>query len=110
MPHRSWTGLIAELHLEPLFKTHFAGTGEVGRASIADPATGHSRTSAVDSARELASLLRQLGVRADAPALRCFVHVDGATTRAVEAIVDWMNYLPEDCVRSMVRDGWHWST
>ena len=110
MPHRSWTGLITELRLVPVFRAHFAGTGAGDRMSIGDLATGHSRTSAVESARELASLLRQLGVRADSPALLCFAHVDGATARAVDSIVDWMNYLPEDCVKAMVSDGWHWST
>jgi hypothetical protein len=110
MPHRSWTGLTTELRLEPLFRARFAGSGGMGRVSIGDPATGHSKTSAIEIARELASLLQQLGVRADSPALLCFAHVDGATARAVESIVDWMNYLPEDCVKAMVSDGWHWST
>jgi hypothetical protein len=30
--------------------------------------------------------------------------------RAAATIAEWMTYLPEDCVKAMVRDGWHWST
>ena len=63
-----------------------------------------------DSAQQLHELLQQLGAPADTAATRCFQHVHGATTRAVANIADWMTYLPEDCVRAMVKDGWHWST
>ena len=110
MPHRSMMELVAELHLEPLFQTHLAGTTVTGcHASPRDPSIVRSRYP-VDSAQELSSLLQHLGVRADCVALGCFAPVDGATTRAVEAISDWMSYLPVDCVRAMVSDGWHWTT
>jgi hypothetical protein len=46
---------------------------------------------------------------ADTGATRCFWHVHGAAARAVANIRQWMMYLPEDCVRTMVHDGWHWS-
>jgi len=36
---------------------------------------------------------------------------DAATAaRAAANIADWCGYLPEDCVRAMIRDGWHLST
>ena len=95
MPQRSWRGLTAELRLEPLFKAYLGGTSAVDSVSR-------------DEA--LASLLRQLDMPVNSAAVRCFAHVDGATARAVEAITDWMSYLPKDCVSAMVRDGWHWST
>jgi hypothetical protein len=95
MPQRSRRDQTAELRLEPLFKAYFGGTSVVVRVS---------------SDEELASLLRQLDVPADSAAVRCFAHVDCATARAVEAIAGWMSYLPKDCVKAMVRDGWHWST
>ncbi len=110
MPHRSMMELVAELHLEPLFQIHLAGTDVTGsHTSRRDPSIGRSRYSS-DSAQELTALLQHLGVRADCVALACFGQVDGATARAVEAISDWMSYLPVDCVRAMVSDGWHWTT
>ena len=95
MPQRSRKDHAAQLRLEPLFKAYFGGASTVGRMS---------------SDQELASLLWQLGVPADSAAVRCFAHVEGATARAAETIADWMSYLPQDCVKAMVRDGWHWST
>jgi hypothetical protein len=35
---------------------------------------------------------------------------DAAIARAAVNIAEWMAYLPEDCVKVMIRDGWHWST
>jgi hypothetical protein len=109
--------LIAEFHLEPLFKSHLAGMNAMGRrVPCRDPAMRRSKLSTVtklstvNSVQELTALLQHLGVRPDTPAMQCFALVDGATARAVETIGDWMNYLPEDCVRAMVSDGWHWST
>jgi hypothetical protein len=111
MPHRSMMDLIADLHLEPLFMTHLASINTRGRhVPRGDPAIRHSKKTAINSAKELAALLQHLGVRADSPAMQCYAHVDGATARAVETIAEWMIYLPENCVRAMVSDGWHWST
>jgi hypothetical protein len=102
--------LTAQLRLEPLFNAHFDGTRAEGRVSGDDSTLPHSETPAVDSSRELALLLRLLEEPADSAALRCHAHIHGATARAVDTIVDWMSYLPRNCVKSMVRDGWHWST
>jgi hypothetical protein len=33
-----------------------------------------------------------------------------AAARAVVNIATWRGYLPEDCVKAMIRDGWHLST
>lgn len=30
-------------------------------------------------------------------------------TRAAENIARWNAYLPEECVKSMMNHGWHWS-
>ncbi len=32
------------------------------------------------------------------------------TARAVANIREWRSYLPEACVKSMIDDGWQWST
>ena len=110
MPQRSWTNLTAQLRLEPLFNAHFGASGAENRAYDDDPALRHPKTPTIDSARELAALLRLLNLPADSAALRCYAHVDGTTARAVNTILDWMRYLPKDCVKAMVQDGWHWST
>jgi hypothetical protein len=110
MPHRSWTNLAGQLRLEPLFKAHFGRARADGRVFSDDSSRRYSKISLVDSVQELALLLRLLDVPADSAAVRCYAHVDGATARAVDTIIDWMNYLPRNCVKAMVRDGWHWST
>jgi hypothetical protein len=35
---------------------------------------------------------------------------DPASAHAAANIAGWRHYLPEDCIGSMIRDGWHWST
>jgi hypothetical protein len=36
---------------------------------------------------------------------------DAATAaRAAANIAEWQSYLPEDCVKAMIRDGWHVTT
>jgi hypothetical protein len=35
---------------------------------------------------------------------------DGGLAHAAENIARWRTYLPEDCVKSMMNHGWHWST
>ncbi len=116
MPHRSMMELVVELHLEPLFQAHLAGmTGIADRTDTgfhAPPRVPSNRRPkrSVDSVEELTALLQHLGVRADSAAMQCYALVDGATARAVETIGDWMSYLPVDCVRAMVSDGWHWTT
>jgi len=30
--------------------------------------------------------------------------------RAAANIAEWLAYLPEDCVKAMIRDGWHLTT
>jgi hypothetical protein len=50
-----------------------------------------------------------LGVGSDV--IEASIKRSGATiARAAAIIADWMTYLPEGCVKAMVRDGWHWST
>lgn len=34
---------------------------------------------------------------------------DAMIARAAASIAEWLTYLPEDCVKAMVNDGWHWS-
>jgi hypothetical protein len=58
---------------------------------------------------ELAALLDSLGVGVGTPTASRPGSDSAASARAAAAIVDWMTYLPRDCVRAMVMDGWHWS-
>jgi len=110
MPHRSMMELVADLHLEPLFQAHLARRTVMGCRALPRYSSKKRSTRSVDSVQELTALLQHLGVRADSAAMQCFALVDGATARAVRTIGDWMSYLPVDCVRSMVSDGWHWTT
>ena len=95
--------LIAALHLEPLFESgHFAGITD------GDAPKRHTMGGTPDPARELLALLQTLGIGAEdsAGSIR---RSDDATEQAMANIIEWMKYLPEDCVKTMVKDGWHWS-
>jgi hypothetical protein len=85
------------------------GNSEGRRAKHWDPVIDRSRTHAPDPAVKLSTLLQSLGFGADA-ATGCFGQNNAATARATAQIADWMTYLPENCVKAMVSDGWHWST
>jgi hypothetical protein len=63
----------------------------------------------IDDSHRLSELLKHLGICADVVEAS-LKRKDAAIARAAAIIADWMTYLPEDCVKAMVRDGWHWST
>jgi len=104
--------LIATLKLEPLFKSEHldGGAGDSPRAANGHPKLHRPRERELDdSHRLLALLLKGLGV--DSGVAEASLKRNEATTaRAAAIIAEWMTYLPEDCVRAMVGDGWHWST
>ena len=107
MPHaQQQRDLIAALHLESLFKAaNFLGLGERSRhvAVAAD-------TLVPDRAGQLADLIRHLDLPPDTAASPCLAQSDAAVARALESIEAWMTYLPANCVKSMVHDGWQWTT
>jgi hypothetical protein len=103
--------LAAALHLEPP-----PGWGEKGRAAAngrsamnAYPAAHRSEEHDMDDGhRRLSVLLRHLGVSADT--VEASIRRNDATIlRAAAITAEWASYLPEDCVKAMVNDGWHWS-
>ena len=83
----------------------------VGRhdfSGTANRVIGSSEESSVDGAEQLSALLRHLGAN---PAAYNWLEQNGVSiTRASATIVGWLSYLPVPCVRTMVNDGWHWST
>jgi hypothetical protein len=92
--------LVAALHWEPLLKWgHTEGVaGNRHRSKEHD----------VDDNRRLSALLKHLGMSADI--VEASVGRNDATIAHAAAIIaEWMTYLPEDCVKAMVNDGWHWS-
>jgi len=103
--------LIATLQLETLFESQnlhaVAGNGRC--AARAHPVMHRSGEREVDESHRLVSLLRGLRVGPDV-VTASLKRNDATTERAATIIVEWMSYLPEDCVRAMVGDGWHWST
>jgi hypothetical protein len=103
--------LIATLQLEPLFKSEHldGGAGNGPRAANWHPKMHRSREREVDDRHRLLALLKGLAVGSDV--VEASIKRSEATTvRAAAIIAEWMTYLPEDCVRAMVSDGWHWST
>lgn len=69
-----------------------------------------SATTEIDHGVDLAALLDSLGVGPGTPTATRLAHDSAASARAAAAIADWLSYLPRDCVRAMVVDGWHWSS
>jgi hypothetical protein len=102
--------LLAALHLESLLKLgHKKGVANNGRSAMnACPAMLHSKELDVDDSHRLSALLRHFGVSAGI--VEASIRRNDATiARAATLIAEWMTYLPEDCVKAMVNDGWHWS-
>jgi|SRR5450631_3431599 hypothetical protein len=102
--------LVAALHWEPLLKWgHTEGVaGNRRSAMIAYPAIHRSKEHDIDNSHRLAALLRHLGMSADI--VKASVRRNDATIAHAAAIIaEWMTYLPEDCVKAMINDGWHWS-
>ncbi len=102
--------LVAALHLEPLLKwRNKEGLADRGRSAMnACPAIHPFEEHDLDNGRRLSALLRHLGVSDDI--IEASIRRNDATiARAGASIAEWMTYLPEDCVRAMVNDGWHWS-
>jgi len=102
--------LVVALHLEPLLKWwRTEGVANDGRSAMnAYPAMLRSNEHDIDNSRRLSALLRHLGVSADI--VEASLRRNNATAaRAAAMIAEWMTYLPEDCVKAMVNDGWHWS-
>jgi hypothetical protein len=108
---RRQRNLIATLHLEPLLKLeHLDGVTGNGRgAANGHPVTHRPRERGIDDGQRLTAILKGLGVGADVVEASVKRN-DASITRAAAIIAEWMTYLPEDCVKAMVNDGWHWST
>jgi hypothetical protein len=97
--------LIATLHLEPPIKSEHDGRG----AANGHPWMHRSTKRETDSSHRLLSLLDRLGVGTDVVEASTKRN-DATVARAAAIIAEWMTYLPQDCVKTMVREGWHWST
>ena len=74
----------------------------------ARPVIYPAKDPSADCAQHLVELLQHLG--ANTAANQGVAHTDAAVARAAETISGWLSYLPVPCVRTMVNDGWHWST
>jgi len=103
--------LITALHLEPLLKwghKEEAVASNKRREMNAYPAMFPSKERDIDSSHRLSVLLRRIGVSDDI--VKASTRRNDATiARAAAIISEWNTYLPEDCVKAMVNDGWHWS-
>jgi hypothetical protein len=96
----------AQIRVDSLFKACAEVLGARNRAYQVNVAH-QSKNKAAANDRHLDDILDRLVLAANPVAIQCFGHVDGATERAIANIAAWMAYLPQDCVSTMVRDGWH---
>ncbi len=106
----SFTPNWAEIPAEPLSDNLFKVCADIIHARVSTARReGFRHATAADAVSDgqLEPLLEALGLTANHVASRGPNHV---ASRAAAHIRDWMTYLPRDCIRNMVRDGWHWST
>jgi hypothetical protein len=83
----------------------------VGRgisSPTARPADYASNDVIVDGTQQLCELLQYVG--ANTAVAHCIGQTEAAIAHATEIVAQWLTYLPAPCVRTMVNDGWHWST
>jgi hypothetical protein len=109
---RGKDNLITALHLQPLFKSaplECNGAKSQSTAHAA-PANDQSQKRETGQFRNFSVLLQELGVDTSAAPTGSINQNAIATARATAKIADWMTYLPKDCVKAMVNNGWHWST
>ena len=107
MPHvQRQADLIKSLHLESLFEAMHLSGPRVARKADAAPACVVAR----DPHCRLADAIGQLAIPPDASVSPCPAGTDADATRAAANVEDWISYLPKDCIRAMVCDGWQWTT
>lgn len=91
MPHaQHHINLIAKLRVESWFSAHLSPSARRLPDGRSRPALPGLNTSSATVGRH--------------------ARTSAGAARAAAKIADWMTYLPEDCVRIMVIDGWHYST
>ena len=91
------------------------GADGLGRSSddgnsggAARPGIYSSIGTSTDCAQQLSYLLERLGTNSMTNEFSG--RTDASIAHAAETIARWLTYLPAPCVRTMVEDGWHWST
>jgi hypothetical protein len=105
---RSQGSFTAVLRLESILKSmHLWRTQS---DPMHDGTESAAKSPETDHGVELAALLDSLGVGQSTRTATRLAHDSAASARAAAAIADWLSYLPRDCVRAMVVDGWHWSS
>jgi hypothetical protein len=52
--------------------------------------------------------LRAAAIAVDAPSSR-FLRSQSNVVRAARNVLEWKEYLPDDCVKAMVASGWHFT-
>jgi len=87
---------------------HVARHAEVGiKSAIADLRPEMDAHTDADVHRKFAGLCADLGFAPGDPACVGIGTSEARAARAAATITDWLTYLPRDCVRAMVKDGWH---
>jgi hypothetical protein len=104
MPKTQQSPLFPSFHLDSLQRALHL------RTVTAKPWWAPATEASVGRAQER---LRAAVARLDLPVLPstpCFTRSRADLLRACYNVETWLNYLPQACVRTMVLDGWHWTT
>jgi hypothetical protein len=107
MPHaQHQADLIKSLHLESLFEAMHLSAPRAAKKAAAPAACVVPR----DPHCRLADAILRLTIPTDSWVSPCPAATDADTAHAAANVEDWLSYLPKDCVRAMVCDGWQWTT
>jgi hypothetical protein len=105
MLHAQQTHLFPSFHLDSLLRSLHLST------VTAKPWLPPTMTVPHDHSRErLRAAIAQLGLPRATPASPCFTKSCADIAHAASNVETWLAYLPRNCVRAMVLDGWHWTT
>jgi hypothetical protein len=111
MPHdaQSQPALIKSLNWEPIFNSPPDVAEGRQDLTIDHSLDGHAQSHPAVYVRKPMDFVR--GASATSVAMNGSVKLNGdRMARAAENVARWKMYLPEECVRAMMKAGWHWST
>jgi hypothetical protein len=102
-------GSLSMFRLDALFRSMHWLSDSLPATNLTRHPPVTSRPATADAHAQIASLCEELGFAAGDPACIGIARSSARTARAAANITDWLTYLPRDCVRAMVKDGWHWT-
>jgi len=105
MQHAQQRHLLSSFHLDTLLQAIHVTT-----RAAAMPRTYPTCNAVIQPEERLRDVVTQLDLPAFALATPYAAGSRSEVARAAANVEAWMTYLPRDCVRTMVLEGWQWTT